>query len=160
MTLVAPTAHTTKGVTPRLRPAAFRALVVAGTAGLSLLAAAPLAGWLADRLRTSSRPAAHEPDLPGGVLVIGVLLGQSPLCAILVHMRGALSSEVVPAHQRQKREQQVLVSCLCGEQVAPVLARLGSPWCHECRGDPERRYRIIAESARALNADGEQPLAA
>lgn len=160
MTLVAPTAHATKGVGTRLRPAAFRAVAVAGTAGMSLLAAAPLAAWLADRLRTSSRPAAHEPALPGGVLMIGVLLAQSPLRASLVHMHGAVSSEVVPAHQCQKREQQVLVSCLCGEQVAPVLARLGSPWCHECRDDPERRYRIIAESARTLNADGEQPLAA
>lgn len=92
--------------------------------------------------------------------MIGVLLAQSPLRASLVHKHGAVSSEVVPAHRRQKREQQVLVSCLCGEQVAPVLARLGSPWCHDCRDDPERRYRIIAESARALNADGEQPLAA
>jgi MFS family permease len=160
MTLVAPTAHTTKGVSTRLSRAAFRALAVAGTAGLPLLAAAPLAGWLADRLRTSSRPSAHEPGLPGRVLLIAVLLGQPPLRAILVHMHGAVSSEVVPAHQRQKREQQLLVSCLCGEQVAPVLARLGSPWCHECRDDPERRYRIIAESARALKADGEQPLAA
>jgi hypothetical protein len=92
--------------------------------------------------------------------VIGVMLGQSPLGAIPVHTHGAVSSEVVLAHQRQKREQQVLVRCLCGEQVAPVLARLGSPWCHDCRDDPERRYRIVAESARALNADGEQPLAA
>jgi hypothetical protein len=49
---------------------------------------------------------------------------------------------------------------LCGEKVAPVLARLGSPWCHECRDDPQRRDRIIAESARASRTDGEQPLAA
>jgi len=76
-----------------------------------------------------------------------------------MHMHAA-ASQVVPAHQRQKREQQVRVNCLCGEQVAPVLARLGSPWCHECRDDPERRYRIVAESARVLSPDGEQPLAA
>jgi hypothetical protein len=88
------------------------------------------------------------------------LLTQSSLCAILVHMHRAVSSQFVPARQRRKREQQVLVSCLCGEQVAPVLARLGSPWCHECRADSERRYRILTESARALSADGDQPLAA
>jgi hypothetical protein len=93
-------------------------------------------------------------------LLGSALLTQSPLCAILVHMHGALSSQVVPARQRRQREQQVLVSCLCGQEVAPVLARLGSPWCHECRADPERRYRILTESARALSADGEQPLAA
>jgi hypothetical protein len=56
-------------------------------------------------------------------------------------------------------EAKILVSCLCGEKVAPVLARLGSPWCHECRDDPERRNRIIAESARASRPNGELPLA-
>src|SRR4029453_2469355 len=99
MTLVAPTAHTTKGVSTRLRRAACRPLAVAGPAGMSLLAAGPLAGWLADRLRTSSRPTAPEPGLPGGVLVIGVLLGQSPLCAILVQMHRAVSSKLWHAHQ-------------------------------------------------------------
>src|SRR5262249_13936581 len=89
-----------------------------------------------------------------------VVLTRSPLRAILVHMHRAVSSQVVPAPQSQKREQRVLVSCLCGEQVAPVLARLGSPWCHECRDDPERRYRIIAESNRPPSPDGELPLAA
>jgi hypothetical protein len=92
--------------------------------------------------------------------LVPAVLTQSPLCAILVHMHRALSSQAVPAHRRQKREQQALARCLCGEQVAPVLARLGSPWCHDCRGDSERRYRILAESARALSAEGDQPLAA
>lgn len=75
-------------------------------------------------------------------------------------MRGFLSSEVALVHQRQNREQQVLVTCFCGEQVAPVLARLGSPWCHECRDDADRRYRTLAKSSRALTAEREQPLAA
>ena len=43
MTLVAPTGRTTKGVSKRLSRAACRALAVAGTAGLSLLAAGPAA---------------------------------------------------------------------------------------------------------------------
>jgi hypothetical protein len=80
-------------------------------------------------------------------------LTRSRSCPILVHMHYA-------TRKRHNREQQLLVSCLCGKQVAPILARLGSPWCHECRDDPERRYWIVATSARASSADGEQPLAA
>ena len=75
-------------------------------------------------------------------------------------MQGFLSSEVVMVHNRQSREEQPLVICFCGEQVAPVLARLGSPWCHECRDDADRRYRVLAKSLRALTAEREQPLAA
>jgi hypothetical protein len=29
--------------------------------------------------------------------------------------------------------------CMCGEEIASVLARLGSPWCHDCRDDGVRR---------------------
>ncbi|PWU24520.1 MAG: hypothetical protein C5B48_05960 [Candidatus Rokuibacteriota bacterium] len=40
------------------------------------------------------------------------------ITATLVHMCDAVGLQVVPTHQHQNREQQVLVSCLCGEQVA------------------------------------------
>ena len=75
-------------------------------------------------------------------------------------MQGFRDSEVVLVHGRQNRDQQVLATCFCGEQVAPVLARLGSPWCHECRDDADRRYRVLAESLRALSAERERRLAA
>jgi hypothetical protein len=99
------------------------------------------------------------PAIPNRGLAFA-LLTHWPLSAILTHMHVAASSQVVPARQRQNRERQLLVSCLCGERLAPILARLGSPWCHDCRDDPERRYRIVAESGRAMSADGEQLLAA
>jgi hypothetical protein len=35
------------------------------------------------------------------------------------------------------------MTCLCGQELAPVLARLGSPWCHECREDEERLSRVV-----------------
>ena len=33
--------------------------------------------------------------------------------------------------------------CLCGNELAPVLVRLGSVWCHDCREDEQRRYEVL-----------------
>jgi hypothetical protein len=37
------------------------------------------------------------------------------------------------------------MTCLCGQQLAPVLARLGSPLCHDCRDDPEGLAQVLGK---------------
>jgi hypothetical protein len=37
------------------------------------------------------------------------------------------------------------MTCLCGQELAPVLARLGSPTCHDCRDEPERLSQVLGK---------------
>jgi hypothetical protein len=45
--------------------------------------------------------------------------------------------------------------CMCGEEIATVLARLGSPWCHDCRDDGGRRAGALTavKNRAALSVD-------
>jgi hypothetical protein len=40
--------------------------------------------------------------------------------------------------------------CFCGGEIAPILSRLGSPWCHECRDSGDRRRQTM-ERYRSLD---------
>ncbi len=39
--------------------------------------------------------------------------------------------------------------CVCGNEIAPVLARLGSARCHDCRDNPSRYADAVDAALRS-----------